>query len=217
MQLSQHLPQAEVLVIDDASPDGTGNWCESVKDKFPHLRVVHRSGKLGLGSAAQVGFRWALERDYTLIATMDADLSHDPASLNEMVKLITDNPETDVVIGSRYVAGGGTEGWPFHRKLASRVVNLWARTILRLSTRDNSGAFRVYRRRALESIDLDRLKSNDYAYLEEVLWRMRQQDLRFKEHPIVFRNRESGSSKTNAFLGVSVFWQILKMGLGLWR
>jgi dolichol-phosphate mannosyltransferase len=217
-QLNAVLPEAEILVIDDASPDGTGNWCEEAKTKFPGLSTIHREGKLGLGSAAIAGFRWAAERDFDLVATMDADLSHAPKSLVEMYqKMNSANfDETDVMIGSRYVEGGGTEGWPLARRLASRVVNGFARTMLRLKTKDNSGAFRIYRSRVLSKLDFKKLKSSDYAYLEEMLWRLNKTGATMAEHPIVFRNREQGRSKTSPWLGLHVFWQITQMGLGRW-
>lgn len=217
LQLQEHVAEADVLVIDDASPDGTGNWCETARQRHSHLHVIHREGKLGLGSATLAGFLWGLERDYSMIATMDADLSHDPKSLADMVSRLGESPDVDVILGSRYITGGGTEGWPLRRRIASRMVNWFARLVLRLRTYDNSGAFRVYRRSALERVELGRLKSNNYAYLEEILWRMRKCGLVVREFPITFRNREAGKSKTSAILGLSVVWQILKMGLGVWR
>lgn len=218
-QITENLPTADILVIDDASPDGTGNWCEQSVSKYPRLSVIHRDAKLGLGSAAIAGFRYAEQHNYELIATLDADLSHDPDSLAAMVDLITDpnNAETGVVLGSRYVPGGGTEGWPFHRRLTSRVVNQFARLMLRLKTHDNSSAFRVYRASVLKQLDLNKLRSTDFAYLEEILWRLGKNKVPMLEYPILFRNRELGRSKTNALLGVNVFWQITQMGLGIWK
>ena len=218
LQINQRLPQADILVIDDASPDGTGNWCEEVTDKYPQLSVVHREGKLGLGSAAIAGFQWAAERDYALVATMDADLSHAPESLVQMYEKMQapEFEQVGVIIGSRYVRGGGTEGWPLSRRVASKVVNRFARLWLRLKTKDNSGAFRIYRQQALANLDLSSVRSTDYAYLEEILWRLNKQGVRMAEHPIVFRNRELGRSKTSPLLGLKVFWQILRMGVGRW-
>ena len=218
-QLDGLLPHAEILVIDDASPDGTGNWCEQAVSKYPQLSTVHREGKLGLGSAAKVGFEFANARAYDLVATLDADLSHEPKSLKEMVEKMNSSQfsQFGVMLGSRYVPGGGTEGWPWFRRLASKSVNAYARLLLRLPSKDNSGAFRVYRGQVLEQLDLSRIKSNDFAYLEEILWRLKNVGVKFAEHPIVFKNRELGRSKTNAFLGVKVFWKITKMGLGLWK
>lgn len=218
-RISEVLPWADLLVIDDASPDGTGNWCETAKSKHPNLAVIHRDGKLGLGSAAIRGFTYAKTKQHDLVATIDADLSHDPQSLQEMVELLTrpENRDIGVVLGSRYVPGGGTEGWSMSRRIVSRTVNQFTRLMLELKTRDNSSALRVYRSEALNQLDLETLKSTDFAYLEEILWRLSQSGVKFLEHPILFRNRELGRSKTNPMLGVSVFWQITKMGLSRWR
>ena len=218
MQIDQRLPQADILVIDDASPDGTGNWCEEVADKYPQLSVLHREGKLGLGSAAIEGFQWASKREYALVATMDADLSHAPESLVQMYEKMQSSEfeQVGVMIGSRYIQGGGTEGWPLSRRVASKIVNRFARFWLRLKTKDNSGAFRIYRAEALANMDTSNVKSTDYAYLEEILWLLNKKGVRMAEHPIVFRNRELGRSKTSPLLGVKVFWQILRMGMGGW-
>jgi len=218
-RLNERLPAADILVIDDASPDGTGNWCESVKSKYPQLSVIHREEKLGLGSAAIEGFEYAKKQNYDLVATLDADLSHDPNSLVEMVELISadENHQIGVVLGSRYVAGGATEGWPLARRFVSRTVNVHARIMLGLKTKDNSSALRVYRAEALDRLDLAKLKSTDFAYLEEILWRLSKSGVSMREVPILFRNRELGRSKTNPLLGLRVFWQITKMGLGRWK
>ena len=215
-QINELLPHADILVIDDASPDGTGNWCEQAKTQYSQLSVVHRKGKLGLGSAAAEGFAIAIEKKYQLVATLDADLSHSPQSLAEMMDLLADptNADIGVVVGSRYVAGGGTEGWPLLRRIASKMINFYSRLILGLKTKDNSGAFRVYRISALNELDISQLKSTDYAYLEEVLWKLQKSGVKMLEHPIVFRNRELGQSKTSFLLGLKVIWQIAIMRLG---
>ncbi|MFK7767174.1 MAG: polyprenol monophosphomannose synthase [Mariniblastus sp.] len=218
-QIDELLPQADILVIDDGSPDGTGNWCEQATEKYPRLSVIHRDGKQGLGTAAIRGFTYALERDYTLVATLDADLSHSPQSLLEMVNMISSpkNKSVEVILGSRYIEGGRTEDWPLTRRIASRTVNGFARLMLGLKTKDNSGAFRVYRYSALQKLDLTELRSTDFAYLEEILWRLSKTNIKMVEYPIVFKNRKEGSSKTNPLLGVKVFWQIALMGLGRWK
>ncbi|MEM7783555.1 MAG: glycosyltransferase, partial [Planctomycetota bacterium] len=175
--------------------------------------------KSGLGSAAVAGFQWALERDYELIATLDADLSHDPGSLAKMVATMdkTENRDLELALGSRYVEGGKTEGWPLTRRLASRLVNFYSRLVLRLKTRDNSGAFRIYRRSAIEQIDLSSLKSDDFAYLQEIVWRLKKMNIKMKEFPITFRNRTRGKSKATISMGIGIFWKITKMAIGLWR
>lgn len=209
-QLTSLLPDAKILVIDDNSPDGTGKWCDENKIRFPSLHCLHRAGKLGLGSATIEGFRWAIKHGHPFIATMDADFSHDPASLPNLYQKLSRNADEKLAaaIGSRYVAGGAIEGWPMFRRLASKAVNRFARLWLGLNTRDNSGAFRVYRTSALKTIGLESIHSKSYAYLEEILYRLKQAGFEFTELPIVFKDRELGVTKTNWKLGMKVFWEL---------
>lgn len=220
-ELESLLPNADLLVIDDASPDGTGKWCDERVKTDKRLAVIHRSGKLGLGSATVAGFNHGLEHEsnYDLLATLDADFSHDPNSLVQMVEFLESDVQQEfgVAIGSRYVKGGGIENWPFLRHVSSRAVNLTARILLGLKTKDNSGAFRVYRAATLEAIDVAKIESASFAYLEEILWRIRRKNIAMKEIPITFRDREHGASKTSLRLGVSVFWHLVKIRLGLVR
>ena len=218
-QLQGLIPDMQILVIDDNSPDGTGTWCREREAKDASFQCIHRAGKLGLGSATVEGFRFALDRDFDLIATMDADFSHAPASLCKMVDTMLDeaNHDIGIAIGSRYVEGGAIEGWPFFRHLSSRLVNGFARLFLRLPTHDNSGAFRVYRRAALETIEVDRIQAGGYAYLEEILWRLHRQGVKMLELPITFVDRTKGASKTSLPMGVQVFWHLLKIAVGLVR
>ena len=218
-ELESLLPDTDILVIDDGSPDGTGKWCDDRKQSDARLEVIHRAGKMGLGSATVTGFKYGLSenQNYDLLATMDADFSHSPGSLVELVEFLNgDRKEAfGVVIGSRYVPGGGIENWPWMRHLSSRAVNFVARFLLGLKTRDNSGAFRVYRSSTLRAINVDLIQSSTFAYLEEILWRIRRAGIEMKELPITFRDRELGQSKTSFKLGVSVFWHLLKIRLGL--
>ena len=218
-QLQQLIPAMQILVIDDNSPDGTGTWCRERAAADEKFQCIHRSGKLGLGSATIAGFKFALEHDFELIATMDADFSHAPASLVEMVDAINDqrNQNIGVVIGSRYVEGGGIDGWPMLRHLSSRLVNGFARLFLRLPTKDNSGAFRVYRRESLLAIDVDRIQASGYAYLEEILWRINRRGIKMLEIPITFKDRTKGQSKTSIKMGVQVFWHLMKVAIGVIR
>lgn len=202
---------ADVLVIDDNSPDGTGNWCDDHAAKDSAFEVIHRSGKLGLGSAAMVGFKLAIERGYQWVGTMDADLSHDPEVLKEMLKLINQSSGPDVVIGSRYVKGGQILGWPWYRRISSALVNGFARFVLRLSTRDNTSAFRIYDVSKLSALDLEIVVSSGYAYLEEILVLLKKQNATFAEVPICFQNRETGRSKVNLQELVSSLYQILRL------
>lgn len=218
-QLQRLIPETQILVIDDNSPDGTGTWCRDRATKDDSFQCIHRAGKLGLGSATVEGFHFALEAGFDLIATMDADFSHAPESLRTMVDTLQKetNQAIGVVIGSRYVAGGAIEGWPFFRHLSSRLVNGFARVFLRLPTRDNSGAFRVYRRAALETIEVNRIQAQGYAYLEEILWRLHRQGIAMLEVPITFVDRTQGKSKTNLTMGVQVFWHLTKIATGAIR
>ncbi len=215
-QIQQLLPDVDLLVIDDNSPDGTGRWCDQRCTRDGRLHVIHRSGKLGLGSATICGFHYAAQHQYELIATMDADFSHAPASLAEMLQTIQqpDNADCGLVIGSRYVSGGGIEGWPLFRHLCSRGVNLAARVLLRVPTADNSGAFRVYRASTLDAVGIDQIQADGYAYLEELIWRVHRAEIRMVEVPITFVDREKGASKTSLSVGINVFWHLLKIGLG---
>ncbi len=188
------LPEADVLVVDDNSPDGTGRWADERAEDDQRLHVIHRAGKLGLGSATIDAFRWAMERGYERVATMDADWSHPPAELPKLVAL---SREVDVAIGSRYTPGGRIEGWPLIRRVVSRLMNRLSRWLLRVPVADSSGAFRVYRVSALERIDLGRISSSGYAYLEEIVWRLAAAGVTFAEHPITFRDRTAGNSKAN--------------------
>jgi dolichol-phosphate mannosyltransferase len=186
------LPEGDVLVVDDNSPDGTGRWCDERAATEPRLACLHRPGKQGLGTATLAGMRHAIEGDYEVIATMDADWSHDPAHLPELVAALV---HADVAIGSRYVPGGAIEGWPWHRRVMSRWINRLSCRMLSLPIHDTSGAFRAYRVSVLRTIDLDGVRSTGYAYLEEILWHLAEADATFAEVPITFRQRRAGRSK----------------------
>jgi dolichol-phosphate mannosyltransferase len=186
------LPEAGVLVVDDNSPDGTGRWCDELAAREPRLKCLHRPAKQGLGSAARDAFQFAIEHGYEIVATLDADWSHEPASLPRLVSALD---EADVAIGSRYCDGGAIEGWPLPRRAMSRWMNGLTRLVLRLPVRDASGAFRAYRVSALKTLDFDALRSSGYAYLEEILWHLHRAGATFAEVPITFRQRRAGESK----------------------
>jgi dolichol-phosphate mannosyltransferase len=188
------LPAADVLVVDDNSPDGTGRWCDTRAAGEPRLRCHHRPSKLGLGSATLLAMKHAAEHGYDLVVTLDADWSHDPRYLPQLVNAAE---HADVVIGSRYIPGGAVEGWPFHRHILSRGMNRLTRLALRLPSRDSSGAFRAYRVCKLRDLELDRIRASGYAYMEEILWHLHRSGARFAEVPIVFRQRRAGESKVN--------------------
>ncbi len=182
----------EILVVDDASPDGTAAIVEEMAGKDARIHLMRRAGKLGLGSAYLDAFRWALSRDYALVVEMDADFSHDPGYLMALVKASED---ADLVLGSRYVPGGGTQGWSFLRKLISRSGCLYARTILGLSIRDLTGGFKCFRRGVLEAIPLDEVVTDGYGFQVEMTYRAVRKNFRVAEVPILFVDRKVGKSK----------------------
>lgn len=185
-------PQVDVLVIDDNSPDGTGALADAFAAREPRVKVLHRAGKEGLGKAYLAGFAWALERDYGLVLEMDADFSHDPAHLPA---LLAASREADLVLGSRYVPGGGTRNWGLARRLLSRGGSLYARTILGVGVRDLTGGFKCFRREVLEAIDLASVECTGYAFQIELTYRALRRGFRVSEVPIVFADRRVGQSK----------------------
>ena len=186
-------PQCDILVCDDNSPDGTGELAEKTALELGRVEVLHRPMKAGLGAAYRQGFRRGLDHGYDIIIQMDCDFSHDPAMINRLLSAIDDG--IDCAIGSRYVPGGSTPGWPFHRRMLSKYGNRYTAGVLRLGIHDATGGFRAYRASTLETIDIDGTKANGYAFQSEVALRMVQADLRLEEIPITFVDREYGTSK----------------------
>jgi dolichol-phosphate mannosyltransferase len=205
----QQLPSAHVLIVDDNSPDGTGRLADELKAADPRIHTLHRSGKLGLGTAILAGMRYALENDYDLFTTMDADFSHPPSALSA---LLAGMKRHDVMIGSRYIPGGGTEGWPLSRKLMSRGVNLLVRMLMRLPAKDCSGGFRCYRLSMLQKAQPERLRSRGYSFQEEMLYRCRRAGCRIGETPILFANRRAGASKVNPHEVLRSLFTLLHLG-----
>lgn len=185
----------DILVIDDNSPDGTGSVADGLAEKYNRVHVLHRPGKEGLGRAYIAGFRWALGRGYQYIFEMDADFSHQPRYLPTFLRTIE---SCDLVLGSRYVEGGGTENWSPVRKVISKGGSLYARTILGVAVRDLTGGFKCFRRQVLEAIDLDSIQSTGYAFQIEMTYRAFKQGFRIKEIPIVFYERTAGQSKMDS-------------------
>lgn len=181
-------PELHVVVVDDCSPDGTGDLAAAIEG----VHVIRRAGKMGLGTAYVAGFRYALEKDYARIGGMDADFSHDPAKLPDLFALLD---EYDVGIGSRYIPGGGTRNWGIHRQVLSRSANAFARLMLGLSAKDVTSGYRSYRREVLERIELDTLASHGYSFLVELLYRCVQNGFTVGETPIIFEDRAEGTSK----------------------
>ena len=185
---------AHLLVVDDASPDGTGEEAERLaRASDGRLHVLHRAGRMGLGTAYLDGFRWGLARDYDLLAETDADFSHNPADLPRLLAAV--EAGADLALGSRYVPGGATPDWGLLRRLISRGGNLYARAILRSPIHDLTGGFKLFRRRVLEAIPLDQVRSEGYAFQIEMTYRALTLGFRVVEVPIVFEDRRVGQSK----------------------
>jgi dolichol-phosphate mannosyltransferase len=214
-EIFHYLPQAKLLVVDDGSPDGTGRWCDEHAANEPRLHVIHRPGKMGLGTATIEAMSFAIREGFEVLLTLDADFSHAPRHLPELLAGVVgdDASRVDVMIGSRYVAGGGIEGWTLRRHVMSRMVNAYARWLLWLPTRDCSGAFRCYRVSVLQRLDLQAVRSRGYSFYEEILWRLKQVGARFGETPIVFVDRKKGQSKINLREAWLALWTILWLGV----
>jgi len=201
---------ASVIIVDDDSPDGTGVIADRLAEEHPgRLEVVHRSGKLGLGTAHVAGFEQALSKDVELICTMDADFSHNPAYIPEIVERICQG--YDLVIGSRYVEGGGTAGCTTSRKLLSWVANFFARATLGLSVHDATAGFRCYRREVLEEVDIGTIKADGYSFLIEMLYRVQRMGWQVGETPILFENRRQGVSKISRDEILKAVWTVVRL------
>jgi len=204
--LAQLPEDARVLVVDDASPDGTGAIADRLAAEHPdQVEVLHRTGKRGLGPAYIAGFRRALSGGAGLVLEMDADFSHDPADLP---RLLAAAERADLVIGSRYVAGGRVEAWSASRRLLSRGGSAYARRVLGLDVRDLTGGFKCFRREVLEAIDLDGVDSKGYAFQVEMTYRAARRGFRVAELPIVFHDRRVGASKMTAAIAAEAAWRV---------
>jgi dolichol-phosphate mannosyltransferase len=206
-QIADH---ADILVIDDNSPDGTGRLADELAAKDRRVCVLHRPGKLGLGTATLAAMRHAMDNNYDFMLNVDADFSHPPRYIPALLAGMRDH---DVMIGSRYVPGGGTVDWPAGRRLISRTVNTFVRTILRMPVRDASGAFRCYRVSKLRNAQLEKVRSRGYSFQQEVLFRCHRAGARLGEHPIVFENRKAGASKVNLKESVRSLTMLTWLGL----
>jgi dolichol-phosphate mannosyltransferase len=210
-EIRRYAPQASILIIDDNSPDGTGALADELARTLPDFHVVHRAGKLGLGTAMLEAMQYAVDHGYDELLNLDADFSHPPRFIPDLLAGMRDH---DVMIGSRYIKGGGVEGqFNFKRKFMSTGINLYARFLLGLKTRDNSGAFRCYRVAKLAQIDLKRIRSRGYSFQEEILFWCRQVGCRMGETPILFENRRAGVSKINKAEAVEALRIILGLGI----
>ncbi|HVE87731.1 MAG TPA: polyprenol monophosphomannose synthase [Myxococcales bacterium] len=201
--------RVDVLVVDDNSPDGTGKLADEIAAAQGRVHVLHREKKEGLGRAYLAAFRWALEHEYRYVLEMDADFSHDPRYLPRLL----DEAErgADLVIGSRYVEGGGTVNWGIGRQVISRGGSLYARTILGVGVRDLTAGFKCFRRRVLESIDLGAVTSSGYGFQIELTYRTLQKGFQVSEVPIVFEDRRVGHSKMSRKIFLEALWKVWKL------
>jgi dolichol-phosphate mannosyltransferase len=209
-EIHEAVPSADLLVIDDNSPDGTGKLADELASSNPRLHVLHRSGKLGLGTAILAGMHYALERGYDLFVNMDADFSHHPRYLPA---LLTRMDGHDVMIGSRYVPGGGSVNWPLSRRLMSRGINSVVSVLMRIPANDCSGAYRCYRVSKLREAQLERVRSRGYSFQQELLYRCRRAGCKIGETPIVFENRRAGKSKVNVREALRSLAMIFRIGV----
>lgn len=206
-------PRADILVVDDNSPDGTGRLADALAAKNPRIRVLHREKKQGLGKAYLHAFRWALDEGYPYVIEMDADFSHDPKYLP--VLLNEAMAGTDLVLGSRYVDGGGTVNWGPARRAISRGGSLYARSILGVRIQDLTGGFKCFRRAVLEAIDLGAVRSSGYAFQIELTYRALKAGFQIKEMPIVFEDRRVGQSKMSRKIFLEALTMVWKLKLSV--
>ncbi|MEQ4206619.1 polyprenol monophosphomannose synthase [Actinopolymorpha sp. B9G3] len=203
-------PEVEVLIADDASPDGTGQLADRLAETDDHLRVLHRARKEGLGTAYLESFRWGLDHGYDVLCEMDSDGSHHPEALANLLRALH---EADLVIGSRWVPGGRIENWSRGRQLLSRSGNVYARMALGLRLRDATSGFRVFRRATLQGIDLDQVASQGYCFQIDLAWRAYLAGFRVSEVPIVFSEREYGTSKMDRNVLIESFRRVTVWGV----
>lgn len=199
------LPDAHILIIDDNSPDGTGRLAARLKQKDQRIKVMHRAEKSGLGSAYVQGFKYALTHHYDFVCTMDADFSHQPASLPDF---LAKAPQYQLILGSRYIKEGGIESWGIFRRLLSRAANLYARIILHLPYKDLTGGFKCYSRAALSALKLEAIISEGYVFQIETTYRIHRSGLAIKEIPIIFKGRSKGKSKISRRICLEAVWKV---------
>jgi len=211
----EHVPTAHTLIVDDNSPDGTGRWCEKEASRDSRLRCIHRPRKSGLGTATVAAMKYAIQNGYEFLVMMDADFSHDPQYVPALLDGMSRHgkPPLDVIIGSRYVPGGSTEGWGIQRRFMSRSVNLYARYLLGLAPKDCSGAFRCFRTQTLERLDFSHIQSSGYSFQEEILYHLKRLGAQFGEVPIHFRDRQRGRSKINVIEAAAALRIIFRIGV----
>lgn len=217
-EIFRYLPEADLLIVDDNSPDGTGRWAEERSLTDSRVKCLHRSGKLGLGTAVIAAMKYAVEHGYRYLLNMDADFSHPPKNLPDLVAAMEPaaGSPVDLAVGSRYVPGGGVENWPWKRYLMSWGVNFYSRILLGLAPHDTSGGYRCYRVAKLAEIDFGEFLSTGYSFQEEMMWRMKRVGARFAETPITFVDRVRGQSKINVREARKAVTIIGRLGLKNW-
>jgi dolichol-phosphate mannosyltransferase len=204
------LPEARLLVVDDASPDGTGELADALAAREPRVSVLHRAGKEGLGAAYRDAFRWVLDQpDVATVVQMDADFSHDPADLPRLLAPL--GAGADLVLGTRYIRGGGTIGWPWYRRLISQGGTLFARTVLLLPYRDLTGGFKAWRRDLLATVRLRETAASGYGFQVEMTWWARRRGARIVQVPITFRERVAGRSKMSGGIVQEALLLVLRL------
>ena len=209
-RLHAAVPEAHLLVVDDASPDGTGKIADELAAEHDWVHVLHRSGKAGLGAAYVAGFGWAREHTYDVVVEMDADGSHAPEQLPRLLAALE---HADLVLGSRYVDGGEVVNWPRSREVLSRGGNLYTRVLLRLPLKDATGGYRAYRRTVLDSLPLHEISSQGYCFQVDLAWQTWRLGYRVVEVPITFVERERGESKMSQRIVVEALWRVTVWGL----
>ncbi len=205
--------QVDVLVVDDGSPDGTGDVVRHMQHEYDgRIHLVERSGKLGLGTAYVAGFRYALDRHYTFICEMDADFSHDPKDIPRLVKMVRSG-EADLAIGSRYNEGISIINWPLSRLILSYSANVYARTITGMNVYDTTAGFKCFHRKVLETLDLSRIKSNGYSFQIEMHYRAFKKGFNIREVSVIFRERIEGVSKMSKAIVWEAIWMVWSLKL----
>jgi dolichol-phosphate mannosyltransferase len=203
-------PSIDALVVDDASPDGTGDLVERERAQEPRLSLLRRAGKLGLGTAYLAGFQYGLDHGYGCVLTMDCDGSHHPRYIPALLAMLKDH---DMAVGSRYVPGGGIANWPRSRRALSAFANFYARLLLRLTLRDCTSGYRAYSRKVLETVEPFEIRSSGYSFLEEMAWRVTRCGFRIGEVPILFEQRTLGVSKIDSSEIYLAAWRVLALAL----
>ncbi len=207
-QILEQDPRIDILVVDDNSPDGTGEIADRLAGTNGRIQVLHREGKLGLGTAYVKGFKWAIAREYDAICEMDADFSHDPAVLKEFLELI---PDYDLVIGSRYVKGVNVVNWPLRRLLLSYGASKYTRVITGMPVKDPTSGFKCFKRGTLERLDLDAIHSGGYSFQIEVNFKVWRKQLAIREVPIIFVDRSLGRSKMSRAIVREAIWMVWRL------